>query len=252
VDRVDSALSEVLRPLVVDLRAGLGDELAAIWLTGSAAAGAFTPEVSDLDLIVVTGTPVSALDLAALDQIHRRVAERDPSWTDRLEVVYVASSTLTERRGGDGLAVVSPGEPFHLTGPASDWLQNWFFAREGGIAVYGREPRELIPPIGEAAFRAAILHYLDYLRGADPSGYVVLSACRCLLTLETGDRRSKEEAAGWARTRFPEWAWLIDAAWMDRRAPKDRAFAASDMRAAARRFVELVASQAGLEGAPPA
>lgn len=250
VERLDPSLYPVLRPVVLDLRSVLSRDLVAVWLTGSAAAGAFTPGVSDVDLIVVTERPVATLDLAALDAVHRRVVERDAAWANRLEVVYVAVATLAELRPDHRLAVVSPGEPFHLTGPASDWLQNWYLAREDGIALHGPEPNEVIPAIAETEFRGAIRHYLDHIRGAGPSGYAVLSACRCLRVLETGVHGSKEEAVTWCRARFPEWASLIDAAWADRHAPRARAFDDPARQDAARRFVRRVAADAGLEEPP--
>lgn len=250
VIRLDPDLAAVIRPLLLDLQRTLGDHLVAVWLTGSAATGSFTAGISDLDLVVVTRSPISALDLAALERVHRRVVQRDRAWEHRLEVVYVATRTLAELRRDDALAVVSPGEPFHVTGPASDWLQNWYLVREGGIALHGPGPDAVIPAIGEPEFHASIRRYLAYLRQREPSGYAVLSACRSLRVLETGVHGSKEAAVSWCRTRLPEWASLVDAAWTDRQAPRAKGFADPGTRDAAGKFVRVVASEAGLEEPP--
>lgn len=215
-NRYTPDLAGVLRPLADDLRDVLGDDLVGLYLYGSAVSGGFDPGVSDLDLVTVTRRGVGDLDHAALDAVHRRVVERDPQWANRLEIVYVDERTLADSIWDDPVAVISPGEPFHLSGPAGDWRQNWYLVRETGVALVGSPPDELIAAISRDDFLAAVRAYLEYLRRADTLGYAVLSACRCARTLATGEPCSKQEAVAWARERMPEWAWLIDAALADR------------------------------------
>ena len=241
----DPALRPVLAPLTNDLREVLGDELVGLYLYGSAVSGGFDTDVSDLDLLAVTEPAVEDLDLARLNAVHRRVVERDPGWQDRLEVVYVARSTLADLVGQDPVAVISPGEPFHVTGPASDWLQNWYLVRETGVALTGPPAKDVIVAISRADYLSAIRAYLGYLRSAEPSSYGVLSACRALCTLEAATPCSKQEAAAWMRDRRREWAWLIDAALEDRRSRGNSGFVADPTASAARQFVELVAIWAG-------
>jgi hypothetical protein len=241
----DAALRPILAPLTNDLREVLGEDLVGLYLYGSAVSGGFDNGASDLDLVAVTKPAVKDLNLGQLDAVHRRVVERDSSWQDRLEVVYVARSTLTGLVGQDPVAVISPGEPFHVTGPASDWLQNWYLVRETGVSLAGGPANDVIAPISRAAYLAAIRGYLGYLRGAEPSSYGVLSACRALRTLETGAPCSKQEAAAWMRDRRPEWAWLIDAALEDRRRRGKSGFGADATGTAAHRFVELASMWAG-------
>jgi len=240
-DRGD--LRPVLEPLTRDLRAVLGEDLVGLYLYGSAVSGGFEPGVSDLDLVAVTRQRVDALDLAGLDRVHRAVVERDPTWADRLEIVYVAQGTLAGPIGDDPVAVISPGEPFHLSGPASDWLQNWYLVRETAVALVGPAAAP-ITPITRAEFLAAVRSYLEYLRGVDSLGYAVLSACRCARTLETGEPGSKLEGAAWARDRMPQWSWLIDAAIADRRSQGQGGFDDAETQSAARRFVDQVVHDA--------
>ena len=238
----DPALDQVLSPLVTALRDVLGDDLIGLYLYGSAVSGGFDPGVSDLDLVAITRRPVGDLDLSGLDRVHRKVVDRDLGWSDRLEIVYVARGTLAGGAGSrDPLAVISPGEPFHVTGPASDWLQNWYLARETGISLFGPPAAEVMPRVSRADFLAAVSRYLEYLRGHGALPYAVLSACRAVRTLETGIQCSKQEGAAWVRERMPEWAWLIDAALACRLSGGAVGFDDARTREAAGRFVDLLA-----------
>lgn len=240
-------VDDVLTLLLADLRAALGDRLVALYLYGSVVSGGFDPGISDVDLVAVVEGRVEELDLAALDAVHRRVIERDARWADRLEIVYAARQTLAELRPDDELAVISPGEAFHLTGPAVDWLGNWYLVRQAGVTLTGPPAADLIAPISRARFLQAVERYLVYLRGVDSPGYEVLSACRAICTLNTGKACSKQEGASWARARMPEWEWLIDAALAHRLSRGKTGFSGERDRSAARAFVDLMArrSQSG-------
>ncbi|CAN5600742.1 N/A [soil metagenome] len=234
-------VDEVVAPLAEDLRSALGDRLVGLYLYGSAVSGGFTPGVSDVDLAAVVSGPVEDLDLALLSSVHDRFVERDPPWRDRLEIVYVSRRSLAQPSNRDAVAVISPGEPFHITGPSSDWLGNWYLVSQTGVALLGPPPTEMIAPISDDDFLSAVRRYLDYLVTSDYVGYAVLSACRAVRTLATGSHCSKEEGAAWVRERLPDWAWVIDAAIEDRLSP-GTGYSDGPSRVAAREFVALLAS----------
>jgi hypothetical protein len=238
----DITLNPMIAPFVVDLRSVLGKDLAGLYLYGSSVSGGFDDGVSDVDLVAVVEPAVEELDIPALEAVHGRVAYRDPRWVDRLEIVYVARATVGGIVGRDRVAVISPAEPFHVSGPASDWLQNWYLVRETGVALLGPPPTALFRPISKADFLGAVRAYLQYLRGADALGYAVLSACRALCTLETRNACSKQEGAAWARDHLPEWAWLVDVALADRLSGGKRGFKEARTRVEARRFLNLAAA----------
>jgi hypothetical protein len=241
----DRALDAVLAPLVDDLREALGEELVGLYLYGSAVSGGFDEGVSDLDLVAVTGAAVAELDLGRLGRVHKRFVERDPSWHDRLEIVYVARNTVAGSIGQQSVAVISPGEPFHVTGPASDWLQNWYLVRETGVTLVGSPATDVIGPLSLADYLAAVRAYLSYLAGSEPSAFAVLSACRALRTQQTAARCSKQEGAAWVKERLPEWTWLVDLALEERLTRSHHAFRTDPTRTAARRFVQQLAMAAG-------
>jgi hypothetical protein len=217
---IDPSAIPVLEHVVDELHGTLRPDLLGLFLYGSTVSGGFDPGVSDVDLLAVTEREVEVLDLNALDRVHRTLGAAHPEWLDRLEIVYVGRSTLASFRSDAGaLAVISPGEPFHITGPPSDWTANWYLVREHGVTLTGAPANELIPPISRDEFLGAIRRYVTYLLHQDLAAlrpgalaYSLLSMCRALMTLETGAGVSKQEAAAWARVRMPDRAALIDEA----------------------------------------
>ena len=237
------SVGQVLGPLVADLRGLLGDDLVGLYLYGSAVTGDFDEGVSDVDLVAVTSSEVVALDTGGLERIHEAFVLGNDVWRDRLEIVYVARRTLANMAAGDSLAVISPGEPFHITGPAGDWLQNWYLLRETGVALAGPSPKCVVAPISTAEFLRGVKSYLGYLAAVEPSPYSVLSACRAARTLRTGHHCSKLAGAQWVSELMPEWSALIESAVEGRLARAG--FADPATQHSARRLVELLAAQFG-------
>src|SRR5580765_7509622 len=97
-----STADTLLDDLVASIRAVLGEELVGIYLYGSHVSGGFDHRVSDLDLVAVTAVDVEGIDLAGLERMHADVVDRQPEWTDRVEVVYVGSTALRSFRSSLG------------------------------------------------------------------------------------------------------------------------------------------------------
>jgi predicted nucleotidyltransferase len=221
MDTDRSSVESLLEELVSDLQVALGDDLIGIYLYGSYVSGGFDPGISDLDLVAVTSRDADRLDLARLERTHLAFAGRHPEWNDRIETVYVGVDTLRSFRTSRGrIAVISPGEPFHLRDdPVAAWVQNWYLVRETGIALFGPPASTLVPPVTWADFVAGSRRYAGEIASQDLNdhspghlAYVILTMCRARRVVETGTYGSKQEAAAWARERDPDRAWLIDAA----------------------------------------
>jgi predicted nucleotidyltransferase len=230
----------------------LGDDLVGLYLYGSAVSGGFDPGVSDIDLVAVTSSEVATLEIGSLDQMHGNFISRYPELRDRLEIVYIGRATLGSFRTSPGsLAVVSPGEPFHVRDEhVADWLQNWYLVRETGICVYGADAATIIPPIAWTEFVAATVRYADELRSRSRLGasggvlaYTILTMCRALLTVRTQTYGSKQQAAVWASQRMPDWAWLIDAALQCRLFRGTVGFEDDRSRAATESFITVLANE---------
>jgi len=241
---------ELVQELTSGIGAGLGEGLVGLYLYGSSVSGGFEAEASDIDLLAVTSRDVSEIDFTGLEAVHRDFVERHPAWNDRLEIVYVGRRTLWSFRGGGSLAIISPGEPFHIRDGVELYLQNWFLVRETGVTLRGMAPGAVIPAIGWSEFIEAIERYAAEVRGRNLAAtnpgaraYAVLTMCRALCTILTHRPCSKQEGAAWARERMPEWSWLIDAAvecWLSRGAI---GFAEDETRAAAEELIRLLADE---------
>ena len=88
---------------------------------------------------------------------------------------------------------------------------------------------------GPSTSRSPVLAYVPAAQG-----YAVVTVCRALYALETGEQTTKEEAAAWAAERFPERADEIRAALAAHRADLGAAHARTV------EFVDFAVREAGL------
>lgn len=138
-------------------------------------------------------------------------------WEDRIEIVYLSSRALeTFRTASSPAARISPGEPFHAIEVDHTWLIEWYQLREVGIALRGPSISSLVPEITHSEYVEAVRQYLltwrdslDDLGSRGDQAYAILTMCRGLRTLRTGEHVSKRDAARWASEEFPEHADLI-------------------------------------------
>jgi hypothetical protein len=210
----------VLDDLIGGVQAALGsDRVTGAYLYGSVVSGGFDERNSDIDILVVVEQQLTHGDVERLGLLHRELVVRHPSWDDRIEVQYFPRQGLAEfKERSCGIAVISPGEPFHRIVAGPDWLQNWFDVQENGQTLLGPPAASVIPSISRDEFIAAIKVYATEIRDRTRSrthpirgavAYAVLTMCRALYSCETGEQVSKADAAMWAQTRLPEWAPLI-------------------------------------------
>jgi hypothetical protein len=258
MDRSQPTVDALLQELTSGIHAVLGDALVGAYIYGSYVSGGFVTGVSDVDVVVVTSVEADALDLVGLASVHDGLVGRRPEWSDRVEVVYIGQATLRSYRSSLGrLAVISPGEPFHVRDDrVAEWVQNWFLVRETGRALHGPPPAAVVPVVHWAEFVAASARYAmetsrRSLADASPGAlaYAVLTMCRAHMTVQTQAHNSKQEAAAWTSQRLPEWAWLIDAALRCRLSLGSAGFDDEITRVAAQKLIALLAAEIG-RGSP--
>jgi len=226
-------LREVLDIFVSKVETELEENLVSIYLVGSLASGDFDLD-SDVDFLVVTNTELTETNKRHLQEIHAKVHEIDCYPAKHLEGSYVSIADLND------WSVVGKKKLFYfdngsITPEQSEHDNNWhvrWILREQGITLVGPEPQTILRSIPNAEllgemrislhrimliFEEAIHQPLNFFNSQFGQSFVVLTYCRMLHTLHTGEVQSKKAGAEWAKEFVaPEWRQLIDRAWEDR------------------------------------
>jgi len=211
------AAKPILDAVAGAVTATAGPALVGLYLYGSLATGDFDEQISDIDLLAVLSSEVSP-DLAIrLQRMHDGLAQDNPTWRGRIEVVYVSALGLANFRAvPPQIHVISAGEPFHVISAGTDWIITWHPAHNRGITLVGPPAAEVLPDTSFEEYAAAVRNYMRRFRERIPDdatpgsqAFAVLTMCRGLYTGVRGEQVSKLRAAAWAQKEFPEWAWLI-------------------------------------------
>ena len=208
-------IDAILATLLSESRALLGDDLFGMYLFGSLTSGGFDTETSDIDFLVVTRSDPTALQ-TELGALNRRIQDSSSPWAAKLEGSFLPLHVFEDfNPAATMFPTIGMGGWYGLDHKEIERPLQRFMLREHGIALAGPEPRSFIAPIDPQTLKAATL---DVLHGwwqsqlDDPArlkrrgyqAYAVLTMCRMLYTLETGDVTSKPAAARWARPRVAE------------------------------------------------
>jgi hypothetical protein len=138
---------QILERFVAEIRPVV--PLVALWAHGSLAAGDYQPGRSDLDLIAVVDAEVTKPQTQQLERVHQRLGE-EHRLAAKLHCTYVAVLTL-------------PGASReHLT-----WAHQELMHRtitpvsrrellEGGAALFGPPPTDVLPPVTDEELRGFI------------------------------------------------------------------------------------------------
>jgi predicted nucleotidyltransferase len=225
----DTEMKSLLGGLADEIRRSLNGSLVGLYVYGSLVTGDFEKASSDIDLLAVVSSDIEGETFERLDSMHTRFVEDHPAWEDRIEVAYVSATALWKfKTETNNIAVVSPGEPFHMKAAGREWLINWYTVREIGVTLYGPPPNTLIPEISKLEFVEAAREHAKYwrewvheMRTPGSQAYAVLTMCRALYTRTHGEQVSKKKAALWAKAYLPQWAPLIERSWSRRSETRD-------------------------------
>jgi hypothetical protein len=239
-----------------------------LYLVGSSALGAFDPDHSDLDLIVVVDRPLRRFELARLRMVHvlsaggsvvRSVARRRFSLPETCNAAYVLAEDL--RRPVTEIVPVAShtGGSFSIGTGFDVNPVMWKVLAERGVAIRGRAPSTLGLDPQPELLRAWNLDNLDgYWRSwgehglahrrLQPAGqstrwtvaWGVLGAPRLHCTIATGEVVSKIAAGEYALDVF-EARWRpILAEGLAHRRGEPLVAAAGDARSRRRQAAEFV------------
>jgi predicted nucleotidyltransferase len=193
VAQIPRELAGYLDELVDALREAA--DLHAVYLVGSGASGDYEHGRSDVDVVAVTTHRLTEREKRALAER----AEALPCPARKLElVVYPLGSDRHEINLNTGEKVsFDPDED-----PAFWFVLDRAIAEEQAVALFGPPWHEVFSPVPRAAVLSALDEALEWQQQEEPLGRSsVLNACRAWMWLETGEWRSKSEAAAWLRGR---------------------------------------------------
>lgn len=210
-------VNDLLDSLLSQMQTILGENLIGLYLYGSLVTGDFDLEISDIDLLAAVARDLTEMEFNALKQMQDSLVLKHPAWDNRIEIAYLSLRGLqTFKTHPSPIAIISPGEPFHIKEAGKDWLVNWYMVREKGKVLFGPPPGAIITPVSKEEFIACVKdhavswrEWLDdiYYRGSQ--AYAILTLCRALYTIKNGEQVSKLKAAAWVEKELPEWAALI-------------------------------------------
>ena len=212
---------ELLARLAADLVRVLGGELFGLAPHGSWALGDFTPGRSDLDVLAVLATDPTAATLAALHEVHTRLATDFPEWDGHVEVEYVSVEAIRAvvQRTDESHPMISigGGEPLHEVEASRHYVLNWAAALQVDRPIAGAALSTVLPAIDRRLIHQVVLQHVrawprwvDDMQHTGGQAYTVLTLCRAAEALATGRQVSKLAAAHAGMSRFPEWSELID------------------------------------------
>ncbi len=244
-------INRLLDSLHFQMRQILPKKLVGLYLYGSLTMGDFDLESSDIDLLAALSSDVDETEFDDLREMHRDFAQVHKDWDDRVEVAYLSVTALkTFKAQSSKIAIISPGEPFHLKEAGKDWLMNWYLVRERGVALFGPSPKAIIEPITQEEFVQAVRKYatawgewLNHTQERKSQAYAILTMCRALYVHKNGKQVSKRQAALWAQKELPEWSGLIQRALVWREAGRQEQVDHASTYPETLQFVNFVGDQ---------
>ena len=226
-------LPRVLERLVAHVQSILEQQLVGVYLVGSLAVGDFDLD-SDIDFVVVTDGELSARCVAELNAAHAGIHRTGCYPAEHLEGSYLSLARLRDT-AGVGIEPVwfleNGDTELQRSAHDNQWHVRWIL-REREFALIGRGPRDFVPPVPcgamaaearstlrelQRGMRAELDGPLAFLNSRFGQSFAILTACRLLQTMRSGEVHSKRASVRWAlRHLSAEWHELIEAAWVER------------------------------------
>lgn len=235
-----AGVNALLKRLLADQREALGPRLVGLYLFGSLSWGDFDPSSSDIDFLAITDRPLCGGAVARLDTMHQALARSGLPWSTKLEGSYIPRRALWRFDRADAVhPTIGVDWRFGLAMHRENWIIERHIVRERGVTLFGPPPTSLIDVVTPnelrdavrvmlATFWSAQLERPDWLRPRNYQAFAILTMCRALYTLRTGEVASKAVAAVWARSELPApWPAIVARALATRADTRPAGMAAS-------------------------
>ena len=198
-------LQRSIDAMVHKIREILAPGQASVYLYGSVAEGDFRPGWSDIDILVLTGAPLTQDQAELLVGLRQRMLEQDPD-NPHYRAFEGGMRSLEGFLMGKPERVVYWGTSGQRIDRdyRFDSFGMWQLLRKG-ILLSGPEIRGQLRMPGFEALKADVRRHYETIRqhggtpGADLYAYGwLLDICRCIYTLRTGGIIAKTAAGEWA------------------------------------------------------
>ena len=192
-----------LTELADRLAESLGERLLSVLAVGSYALGAFDPETSDLDVIVVVDRPLTVSDWDAV--VDTCSHESLPVPARKLELVAYTRPQVAAPRRSQGWELnfhTGPGVRHAGHDPmAESW--HWFVldlaqARRHAVTFYGEAAHEVIGEVPDNLVQDALAASLTWYELHEPGPQLMLAAARAWRWNAERRWSSKPDAWAWA------------------------------------------------------
>ncbi len=205
------ALGSFLSLAVASWRSALGRNLAGVYVHGSLSTGAFNPRTSDVDVLLTTRVLTDGPANERLHEVHTAMHGRGHErWAERLEAMFIPAKALTAP-GIPNIAVLElhQDEGFKVQALGPELIIQKRTLREHGITLFGPKITKVVAPVTAGEVRDAVistlrgwwlpqLEYPGQFLKRGYQAYAVVTMCRALCLLATGELVTKPEAASWA------------------------------------------------------
>ena len=230
-------INAICEAFIHGLRMVLGKKLYAAYIYGAAAFRDALP-TGDIDFHVILNDGITAAERSALEELHRRLADRFPPLGGELDGYYIL---LDDARRDS-----PPQSQMWRRATDYGWPLHCEHIRAGRhIVLHGPDPREIYPPATWVQIEVALQHEIEFIQEhlQDYPDYCILNLCRLIYSYETKDVViSKAKAADWAYDALPEWRRHIELArksYARRITPEEKEFILREVP----RFFELAQSR---------
>jgi hypothetical protein len=208
-----AGVNTVLSDFASRSQAILAEQFLGLYLVGSLALGDFNPQTSDIDWIVITQAEISSVHFDALQALHAEFDQSGSPWANKVEAVYVPKAALNQPAATSAVyPQIERGTKLFLAPLETGWVFQRYILREQGVIVVGPQPRAWIDPIDPDEMRQAAAtlssgwleqsrqdpDWIAWARQQNSLSFIVLTLCRLLYSLGTGQVASKPAAARWA------------------------------------------------------